>query len=486
MKKYFTQFANRWRKRSVPPEETAATAEKVTEGTTTTTAASTGTTPETVETVTETVTEKTVAKRNRAPVIAAGIIVIAVGTLLALAFLPGMRETRVSRTIRFWEKTPPPSKPAVPPGQLAAEMDQQQQTQAQDLSAVTVDANTIEALGVQTAMVDTQEVNEQVRTTGRVAPDERRVTNVHTKIEGWIDQTYGNFEGQRVSKGQPLFTIYSPELVATQQEYLIALRARGDFNKSEFDVVKRSGTSLVEATRRRLQLFDVTPQQISQVERTGQIEKNVTFYAPASGYVMERKAFPGMRVTPDTQLYMLADLSKVFVFADIFESDLTNVGVGSEAEVTLPGGEKRTGKVEYVNPVVVAETRTAQARIELDNPRLQLKPGMFVGISFRVVKPPQIVIPRDSVIATGTRHLVLVDDGSGNFKLQEITVGGQLGSSYIVQEGLAVGQRVARNIQFLIDSETSLRQAVESQGGATTPGSPSGGMKDMPGMPGMK
>lgn len=465
MKKYFTQFVNRWRKRP--------TAQGVT-------------TEETVQTVTETVAETPVVKRNRAPVIAAGIIVIAVATLLALAFLPGMRETRVARTIRFWEKTPAPP-PAVQPGQLASEMEQQQQTQAQDLSAMTVDANTIEALGVQTAMVDTRDVNEQVRTTGRIAPDERRVTNVHTKIEGWIDQTYGNFEGQRVSKGQPLFTVYSPELVATQQEYLIALRARGDFNKSEFDVVKRSGTSLVEATRRRLQLFDVTPQQISQVERTGQIQKNITFNAPASGYVMERKAFPGMRITPDTQLYTLADLSKVFVFADIFESDMANVGVGSVAEVTLPNGEKREGRVEYVNPVVVAETRTAQARIELDNPRLQLKPGMFVGISFRVVKPPQIVIPRDSVIATGTRHLVLVDDGSGNFKLQEISVGGQLGGSYIVQEGLAVGQRVARNIQFLIDSETTLRQAVESQGGgATTPGSPSGGMKDMPGMPGMK
>lgn len=483
MKKYFTKFVNRWRKRpAAQAGETAATSEKVTESTTTTTAASSAGT--TAETVTETVVEKSGPNRNRAPMIAAGIIAIAVTILLALAFLPGVRETRVARTIRFWEKAPAPA-PAVQPGQLASEMDEQRQAQSQDISAVTIDANTIEALGVETALVETREVDEQVRTTGRIAPDERRVTNVHTKIEGWIDQTYGNFEGQRVSKGQPLFTIYSPELVATQQEYLIALRARGDFSKSEFDVVKRSGKSLVEATRRRLELFDVTPQQINRVERTGRIEKNVTFYAPASGYVMERKAFPGMRITPDTQLYMLADLSKVFVFADIFESDLANVGVGSVAEVALPNGDKRTGRVEYVNPVLVSETRTAQARIELENPRLQLKPGMFVGISFRVVKPPQIVIPRDSVIATGTRHLVLVDDGSGNFKLQEITIGGQLGGSYIVQEGLAVGQRVARNIQFLIDSETPLRQAIESQGGSTPPGSPSGGMKDMPGMPGM-
>lgn len=469
MKNYLTEFINRWGTRRAAP----ATAETVTETT--------------VEKATETVTENPRTSRSRTIV----IIGAALATLLllfgALAFAPGLRETHVARAIRFWETAPAPA-PAVPPGQLAAEMEQQQQATAQNGSAVTVDANMAAALGVQTATVEAHAVDQPVRTTGRVLPDERRITNVHTRIEGWIDQTFGNFEGQQITKGQPLFTIYSPELVATQQEYLIALRARGDFNKSEFEVVRQSGGTLVDATRRRLQLFDVTPQQIAEVERTGRVFKNVTFYAPASGVVTERKAFPGMRITADTQLYTLADLSTVWVVADVFESDLTSVHVGTAAEVTLPNKETRTGRVSYINPLIETQTRTAQARIEVPNPKMQLKPGMFVNISLRVVQPPQVLVPRDAVIATGTRNLVLVDDGKGNFNLREITTGGQLGDSYIVQSGIGSGDRVARNIQFLIDSETQLRQAIEGQSG--TPSNPGGanggGMQGMPGMPGMK
>jgi len=426
------------------------------------------------------------ANRNRAVAIIVGIILLTLAVVLGLAFMPGVRETKVARAMRFWEDAPPPA-PAVPAGQLAVEVEQ---ARAQNPSGtVTIDAATAEAIGLQTFVVEAREMNQVIRTTGRVAVDERRVTQVHTKVEGFIDETFGNFEGQVIRKGQPLLTIYSPELVATQQEYLIALQAQGDFKKSEFDVVRRSGSTLVESARRRLQLFDVTSAQIAEVERTGRVSKNVTFNAPASGIVTERKAFPGMRVTPDTELYTLADLSTVWVEADVFESDLSNVRVGTSAEVTLPNGETRTARVAYINPLVESQSRTTRVRLELPNPGLRLKPGMFVNVSLRTVQPPQIVVPRDAVLATGMRFLVLVDNGEGRFALREITIGNQGQEFYTVLSGINVGDRVARNIQFLIDSETQLRQAVEGQSGSASPASPpsqsGGGMQGMPNMPGM-
>ena len=431
--------------------------------------------------------EQKTPRRNLTLVVIVAIVAITILTLIALAFMPGVRETRVARAIRFWEGAPPPA-PAVPPGQLGAEMEQ---AQAQKESgAITIDPATAEAIGLQTAVVEARSIDQPVRTTGRVTPDERRITNVHTKYDGWVEQAFANFEGQQISKGQPLFTIYSPDLVATQQEYLIALRARGDFAKSEFDVVRRSGSTLVEASRRRLQLWDVTPKQIAAIERTGRIHKAITFYSPVSGVVIERKVFPGMRIMPETDLYTVADLSVIWIESDVFETDLPNVRVGTSAEVTLPGGEMRAGSVTYINPVVVPETRTARVRLEFSNPGLRLKPGMFVNVSLRAVQPAQVVVPRDAVLDTGMRKLVLVDNGQGRYSLREITTSTQGQEFYTVTSGLSVGERVARNIQFLIDSETQLRQAVEREKGLTSPGTgQSGGsmpnMPNMPNMPGM-
>lgn len=460
--KRLTTFINRWRKRRAG-----------------------GTTVETTTETVEAAPESPRQNRNRTVAIAAGIIVLTLATLLAVAYAPGARETRVARAIRFWEPAPPPE-PAVPAGQLATEMEQ---AQAENPSgAVMIDPATAEALGLQTFVVEARSFDQPVRTTGRVTVDERRVTQVHTRVDGWIEQTFGNFEGQQIRQGQPLFTIYSPELVASQQEYLIALRARGDFVKSEFDVVRRSGATLVEASRRRLQLFDVTPAQIKELERTGKLSRTVTFYAPASGVVTQRAAFPGMRITPETQLYTLADLSTVWIEADVYESDLPNIRLGTSAEVTLQNGETLAARVSYINPFVVPETRTARARLEVANPGLRLKPGMFLNVSLRAVAPPQVIVPRDAVLATGTRNLVLVDDGQGRFTLREIVVGNQGQEFYTVQSGVGVGERVARNIQFLIESEAPLRQAVEGQTGAPAnpAGAKDGGMQGMPGMPGMK
>jgi Cu(I)/Ag(I) efflux system membrane fusion protein len=422
------------------------------------------------------------------------VLIAVLATLVAFAFAPGLRETTVARKLRFWEKAPPPI-PAVPAGQLAVEMEQA--VSQQQASVITIDQNTAQALGLQTAVVESRAFNQPVRTTGRVMPDERRITHVQTKVEGWIEQAFGNFEGQRITKGQPLFTLYSPDLVATQQEYLIALKARQDFGKSEFEVVRDSGGSLVEATRRRLQLWDVTPQQIAELERTGKVQKAITYYAPASGVIIARKAFPGTRVTPDVELYTLADLSTIWVEADVYESDLMNVRTGLHGEVTLPDNSTLAGRVAFINPLIEPTTRTAKVRLEFNNAAMRLKPGMFLNVSLDVRQPPQLVVPRDAVIDTGMRQLVLVDDGNGKFSLREIKVGTQGQEYYTVRSGLHAGEKVARNIQYLIDSETQLKQAVEQKSGAATPNAASpnapgsagepgaGAMPNMPNMPGM-
>jgi Cu(I)/Ag(I) efflux system membrane fusion protein len=376
---------------------------------------------------------------------------------------------------------PPAPEPAVPPGELARQMEEERAANA--IGAFVIDQATAERLGLQTAVVEERALDVRLQTTGRVAPDERRISRVTTKVEGWIEETFASFEGQQIRKGQPLFTIYSPELVATQQELLLALRARKSFERSEFETVRTSGDSLVEVARRRLRLWDVTPNQIAEVERTGKALKNLTVYAPASGVVVERKAFPGTRVAPEMDLYTLADLSTIWVEADVFESDLPNVRVGTTAEVTLPGGEVRVGRVTYVNPMVDAQSRTARVRVELANPNLALKPGMFVSVSLPTGGAPRLVVPRDAVIDTGARKLVLVDEGNGRFVLREIRTGEQGTDYYTVLSGLTAGERVARNAQFLVDSETPLREAVDqfpASGAEDAPAPPS--MPDMPGM----
>ena len=387
------------------------------------------------------------------------VFLAALGTLAAFAFAPALRTTTIARKLRFWEKAPPPT-PAVPAGQLAVEMEQAEA--AQQANVITIDANTAQFLGLQTATVELRSFNQPVSTTGRVMPDERRITHVQSKVEGWIEETMGNFEGQQIQKGQPLFTLYSPELVATQQEYLIALKARQDFGKSEFEVVRNAGGSLVEATRRRLQLWDVTPQQIAALEQTGKVQKAITYYASASGVITARKAFPGTRVMPDVELYTLADLSTIWVEADVYESDLMNIRVGMRGAVTLPDNSAQTGRVTFINPLIEPTTRTAKVRLEFNNRGLRLKPGMFVNVSLAVQPPPQLVVPRDAVIDTGVRQLVLVDDGNSKFSLREIKVGAQGQEVYTVRSGLRAGEKVARNIQYLIDSETQLKSQIEN------------------------
>ncbi|MCC6745277.1 MAG: efflux RND transporter periplasmic adaptor subunit [Acidobacteria bacterium] len=388
----------------------------------------------------------------------------AVTAVLAFAFVPGLRDTATGRAIRFWETVPPPP-PAVPPGQLGEEMKTADESGTN--TALVLAPDIAEQLGLETSEAVVRTPEGGIVTTGRIATDERRRSVVTSKVEGWIEKTFVDFEGQNVKAGQPLFSFYSPELVATQEEYLLARRAERDFAKSDFDVVRDSGPSLAAAARRRLELWDVSPEQIAEIEKSGKALRTLTVYAKTSGVVTERKAYPNMRITPDEPLYSLADLSTVWVEADVFESDLPNVKIGTAGEIAAPGAAigtaPRTARVTFIAPTVDPETRTARVRLELSNPRAVLKPGMFVDVKLATAARPELVVPRDAVLDTGTRKLVMIGRSDGSFEILEIHTGAEGSDYYSVTSGLAAGDRVARRIQFLLDSETDLRARVEQQ-----------------------
>jgi multidrug efflux pump subunit AcrA (membrane-fusion protein) len=246
---------------------------------------------------------------------------------------------------------------------------------------------------------------------GKVAVDETRVNHVHTRTEGWIDRVHVNFIGDMVSKGRPMLTIYSPELLATQQEFLLAIRARDTMRHSTLHDAVIDSDSLIAAARRRLQLWDLSDAQIDEVARTGKPIPSVTLHAPASGYVMTRNAFPNQKVTPDMELYTVVDLTRVWVVAGVFEYQMPSVRMGQPATVTLPydGGKTWRARVAYIQPQVDPATRTIQVRLELPNPGLVLKPEMFVNVELESPQPRRLTVPSGAVLDTGLRKTVFID-----------------------------------------------------------------------------
>ncbi|HZO99578.1 MAG TPA: efflux RND transporter periplasmic adaptor subunit [Terriglobia bacterium] len=326
-------------------------------------------------------------------------------------------------------------------------------------------------IGVTTATAEYRTLDRQIRTVGRVETDETRTTNVHVRISGWIQKVFVDYTFQHVMKGDPLFTIYSPELLATEQEYLLALKAQKSLGGSPYHEVATGSEMLLEAARRRLALWDLTDGQIRELERSGKPQREITIYSPATGHVQERKAFPNQYVTPDTNLYTLVDHSTVWVYADVYESELPLVRVGQEAAITtesLPGQTIR-GRVDYIQPHLMTETRTLPVRMEFPNPDLKLKPGMFVNVELHASLGRQLTVPSDAVLDSGVRQVVFVDRGNGYFEPRTVKLGEYSGSFATIQNGLRAGEKVVTRANFLIDSESNLREAMA-------------GMTGMPGM----
>jgi len=326
-------------------------------------------------------------------------------------------------------------------------------------------------IGVKIGTVEMRPLEKVIRTVGRVDYDEKRLVTISPKIGGWIEDLYVDFTGRYVKQGEPLLTLYSPELVSTQEEYLIALQAKKDLAKSPFPEVAGSGSSLAESAKRRLKLWDISDDQIKALEESGQVKKTLTLHSPFSGFVLEKAAYKGMNVMPGVALFKLADLSVVWLIADIYEYELPFIRLGQQAMIQfsyLPG-ETFTGKAIYINPYLDANTRTVKVRFEFPNPHGKLKPEMFANVEMKIHLGQKLTLPEGAVIDTGLRQIVIIDKGDGYFEPREIKVGAKVENYYEVIKGLKAGERVVTSANFLIDSESKLKEAL-------------GGMAGMPGM----
>ena len=336
--------------------------------------------------------------------------------------------------------------------------------QAAPAGGVVVDPATMQSIGVRTTVVERRDLARSIRAVGRVAYDERRVAHVHTKVQGWVETLHVDFVGQQVTRGQPLLEIYSPELVATQEELLLAARYQEATQQSPFEDVRGGGESLFEATRRRLALWDVAEADIQRLLETRNVKRTLTLHAPASGVVTRLGVRSGMEVQPNENLYTIADLSKVWVLADVYEYELPWLEVGQEASVELtylPGSEMR-GELTYIAPFLDPQTRTAEVRLELDNSAGQLKPEMFGNaVIAGAPRPGVLAIPTDAVIRSGTRTIAVVALGEGRFEPRDIGIGVDTGDGWLeVRSGLEAGEEVVVSSQFLIDSESNLQETV--------------------------
>jgi RND family efflux transporter MFP subunit len=321
-------------------------------------------------------------------------------------------------------------------------------------------------LGVRSEAVTRRHLDRTIRTVGRVAMDERRLHHVHTKYEAYVENLYVNFIGQMVRKGDHLAALYAPELVATQQEYLLAYHAQQRLAASGIPSVAKGGSDLLEAARQRLLFWDVAPADIEALERTGQVQRTVDLHAELPGYVLQKSAVHGMRVTPADILFDIADLSAVWILADVYESDLATVELGMAAEVTLPYQPGRTwrGKVAFVNPIVEPGTRTVKVRIEVANEDYALKPDMFADVVLRRELGDALFVPESAVLKPGDRQIVFLDLGDGRLAPREIETGARVEGGYAVLSGIVEGDKVVTSANFLIDSESSLKAALSSMG----------------------
>jgi Cu(I)/Ag(I) efflux system membrane fusion protein len=331
-------------------------------------------------------------------------------------------------------------------------------------AVVTLSAERRGLLGVRTEAVRETSIGRTIRTVGSVATDERRLAHVHTKFDGFVERLYVDFTGMFVKKGDPLLSIYSPELIATQQEYLLALRAQKQLGSSQIPSVAQGGASLLEAAKERLRLWDISEADIAELERTGTVRRAFDLHSEVSGFVVTKNVAQGMRVMPADTLFEIADLSRVWVLADVYESDLRSIRMGMPAAITLayqPGREWR-GVVMNIAPVVDPATRTVKVRIDVANQGGALKPEMFADVLLRVDEGTGLVVPDSAVIDTGERRLVFIDHPDGTIEPRAIEVGVKLADGYQVLHGLAKGDRVVTSANFLLDSESSLKAALSA------------------------
>ncbi len=327
---------------------------------------------------------------------------------------------------------------------------------------VTINPVVVQNIGVRTTAVKHKNLSRTIRTVGRIAFDEKRVARLHPKYDGWVEQMFVDQTGDRVQKGTMLMSIYSPQLVATQQEYLLALTNAEMLKNSEFKDVRDGAASLLQSSLERLLLLDVPQHQIEQLNRERKVMKGLHIHSPFDGVVMNIGARDGQRITAGTELYKIADLSRVWVIVDLYEDDMPWVKAGDTAKMTVAGipGQEFVGKVSFIYPYLEAETRTVKMRLEFENPKLELKPEMFANVTVQAGKQVDaLVIPSEAVVRTGEQNQVFIQRDTGKYEPRRVTLGVDSEGFVQVVQGLKAGEVVVTSGQFLIDSESKLKEA---------------------------
>lgn len=306
-------------------------------------------------------------------------------------------------------------------------------------------------IGLRVVKAEKKKIEHTIRTVGTVTADQTKEAHVHTKINGWIENIYADYIGKPVKKGQSLFELYSPDLVSTQEEYLAA-RKQGV-----------PGQEIAVTAIERLKLWGVPQAEINRLKKTGKAKRSVTFDSPVDGIIVNKTAIRGMYITPEMELYHIADLSRVWIIVTLYEYDVAVITVGDEAEIQLPYDPDKLfkGKISYIYPEIELETRTAKARIEMDNPDQKFKPGMFSNIELKKNLGEAIVIPDDAVIDTGTRTIVFVKVGPSRFEPRDVKAGPRIENTFAILSGLKEGEEIVTSAHFLIDAESKFQAALQ-------------------------
>jgi membrane fusion protein, copper/silver efflux system len=372
--------------------------------------------------------------------------------------------------IGYWRGQSDPKADHALSGHSATETSTDSQSmQGHDMSSggVNVSSEMQQLVGIRTATAEIRPMMQKIRTVGIVTYDETRIAQVFSKVEGWIEQLLVNYTGTLVRKGQPLFTLYSPDLVATQEEYLLALKAKETLGSSSIKEISAGSDSLLESAHRRLSLWDISEEQINNLEKTGKPQRTLTFFAPISGFVIKKDAVQGMRVMPDKELYTITDLSTVWVNADIYEYELAHIRVGQKAKMNVASYPARdfVGKVSWISPVLEEKTRTAKVRLEFSNRDFILKPEMYANAEIEINAGRKLAVPDEAVLDSGLRKVVFLDKGEGRFAPAEVKVGNKFDGYYEILEGLSAGERILASASFLLDSESRLKEAMGAMAG---------------------
>lgn len=356
---------------------------------------------------------------------------------------------------------------------MPASGDATAQPQDTPVAPIQLSPQRMQSIGVKIGTVELKLVNDEIRFYGNVQANERRLAYVQTRFAGWIRRVYADATGEFIRKGQPLFTIYSQDLVATEREYLLAKKNAVALQQSQVSGVAAGATSLLSAAKARLEQWQIPESEIAKLDQTGEAITDLTFNSPVSGYIIEKNALPNMYVQPETRLYTIADLSEVWVYAQIFQNDAGRIKPGDPAEVTLDAfpGKVFNGRVDYVLPQLDMATRTLPVRLVFPNPGLKLRPGMYVNVAVKLPLGRQVVVPDSAVFHSGTKNLIFAYAGEGNIEPREVELGAHVENEFVVAKGVKSGEQIVTSANFLIDSEAQLQAAA----GAFVPPPPGAG-----------